>query len=85
MLKITEFSFQQRKRFSLKDVGILIQELLGDTFQPMYMTQEKYALLDADYIIDGVQPRRVVANSMKLIATQMMDPANNFRVDGCKT
>ncbi|XP_025081227.1 transient receptor potential cation channel subfamily M member 2-like isoform X2 [Pomacea canaliculata] len=41
----------QRTKFSLQDVGVLLQTLLGDYYQPNYLTVEKLRNLNADTIL----------------------------------
>ncbi|XP_052804145.1 transient receptor potential cation channel subfamily M member-like 2 isoform X2 [Mya arenaria] len=65
----------QRHNFSLNDVGILIQELMGDTFLPVYMALQKYALLDVDHILDQKPPKPSKHEWLLTVTKAITDPA----------
>ncbi|WAR05192.1 TRPM2-like protein [Mya arenaria] len=66
---------KQRHNFSLNDVGILIQELMGDTFLPVYMALQKYALLDVDHILDQKPPKPSKHEWLLTVTKAITDPA----------
>ncbi|XP_053372803.1 transient receptor potential cation channel subfamily M member-like 2 [Mercenaria mercenaria] len=77
-VKIKEDS--HRKNFSLLDVGILIQNLMGDSFRPIYTTKQEYALLDVDHLLDGLtmkQAKEGGISGLKAITQVAMNPASN--------
>ncbi|KAK3605981.1 hypothetical protein CHS0354_019660 [Potamilus streckersoni] len=43
------------KKITLKDVGLLIQDLLGDYYVPHYISDERYASIDAELYLNGVR------------------------------
>ena len=44
-------TFQKRKRFSLEDVGALIQGLMGDFYHPLYLRDSRYKRLNVADIL----------------------------------
>ncbi|KAL4228805.1 Transient receptor putative cation channel subfamily M member 2 [Mactra antiquata] len=56
----------RRKNFSLLDVGLLIQNLMGDTYRTHYTTKPEYASLDVDFILDGLPSRQKESTSYSL-------------------
>ncbi|KAH3703778.1 hypothetical protein DPMN_078825 [Dreissena polymorpha] len=73
----------QRKNFSLLDVGMLIQSLMGDTFNPTYMTKPEYANIDVDHLLDDDAPAKTTETGLKDIAMVMLNPARGLDdIDG---
>ncbi|XP_060580659.1 transient receptor potential cation channel subfamily M member-like 2 isoform X2 [Ruditapes philippinarum] len=69
-----------RKNFSLLDVGILIQSLMGDSFRPIYTTKPEYAYLDVDLLLDGLTTKKAkegMISPIKAMAELAMNPASN--------
>ncbi|XP_060577769.1 transient receptor potential cation channel subfamily M member-like 2 isoform X4 [Ruditapes philippinarum] len=69
-----------RKNFSLLDVGILIQSLMGDSFRPIYTTKPEYAYLDVDLLLDGLTTKKAKEggiSAFKAMTELAMNPASN--------
>ncbi|XP_052253945.1 transient receptor potential cation channel subfamily M member-like 2 isoform X3 [Dreissena polymorpha] len=77
LTKIKNKEDPTRKNFSLLDVGLLIQSLMGDTFHPNYLTNEAYSLLNVDYILDNEAPAKTAKTGLKDFATVMLNPARS--------
>ncbi|XP_052244809.1 transient receptor potential cation channel subfamily M member-like 2 isoform X3 [Dreissena polymorpha] len=77
LTKIKNRDAPKRKNFSLLDVGLLIQSLMGDTFHPNYLTNKAYSFLDVDYILDDEAPPKTAKTGLKDIATVMLNPARS--------
>ncbi|CAL1536039.1 unnamed protein product, partial [Lymnaea stagnalis] len=69
--------------FSLADVGHLLQHLLGDFYQPKYLTEARLRDVNVDEVLEGkeIQKNRTVAselNTMGQTLTLIGDPAQDL-------
>lgn len=69
--------FQKRRNFSLLDVGMLIQSLMGDTFHPKYLTNQEYSVLDVYFIQEDKALSKTAKTGPKDIAKVMLNPARS--------
>ncbi|KAL3836664.1 hypothetical protein ACJMK2_022086 [Sinanodonta woodiana] len=53
-----KMNLESNKTITLKEVGLLIQDLLGDYYVPHYISDKRYALIDAEKCLNGVKSHK---------------------------
>ncbi|XP_041372305.1 transient receptor potential cation channel subfamily M member-like 2 [Gigantopelta aegis] len=74
-------SRKTRVNFNLEDVGLLIQDLLGDYYQPYYLTNSSFRYLDADIVLGDKTSTDVTATGGLMQTAHMIGNAGTAAID----